>query len=115
MWGRLKKAYLMCVGSFWSRQRVEVRERYFRVKVHRHMAQWREEEGVPPKFPWERFPGQTRWNQGNEEAYLRYVFRPWWDSLTPDEQLRALSKTDVPDDWMGLLEAAKKREPSRSP
>lgn len=57
-------------------------------------------EEIPP--PWVMHPGYPPadgfWRQSGE-AWFTYVWRPYWESLSPPSQEAYLSKWNVPFEW----------------
>lgn len=47
-----------------------------------------------PGYP----PGDPFWRQSGE-AWLTFVFRPYWDSLKSAEQVAYLERWHAPQDW----------------
>lgn len=103
MWRLLRDKYWHCTDQFWRRIDPRTRERYARLKWAKHLRSWRQAEESPPRLPWVRFPGQTRWNQGTEAAYLTHVFYPWWIAASEQERQKLLEGQCVPEDWKERL------------
>ncbi len=47
-----------------------------------------------PGYP----PGDGFWRQSGE-AWFHYVWRPYWESLSPDAQEAYLKRWSVPSEW----------------
>jgi hypothetical protein len=63
----------------------------------------------PPNAPWKTFPNiansvSSGWRQGRGEAYLMFVFWPWWEKLSAEEKAVWLAREGAPDDWRELLD-----------
>ena len=59
-------------------------------------------EPIPPWVKHPDFsPGDGFWRQSGEIC-LHYVWRPYWDNLTVEQQAEYLKKWDVPKVWQNF-------------
>lgn len=60
--------------------------------------------------PWEKYPGYPPydcfWRQPGE-AWLAYVWLPYWNSLSSEEQAEYLKRWNAPEDWLSSIELSK--------
>lgn len=57
--------------------------------------------------PWVRYPNESPhspfWRQGNAEAYLDYVWRPFYEALPDEVQGQYLDRWNADSEWRDFL------------